>query len=244
MVARSGTASRSRRSRCPATGATTCVAESAQAIAAWFGTVVVYEDDDLRGRAPGEMRELIGTAMRAVRPGIDCEEAENPADALRAALAVANGAPVLFVYEKLALAHDALLAVGAQPWPEASRPATAESVVAVAETMTKEVASALGAAPDTPAAVGGTPSAPTAVAPTTGAPTTGAPTTGAPITGGLAAGATALLPHQPVNPAEPASTGADTACDCDPLTRSAWPRLPGGDGSADYGGACGCQPAG
>ena len=106
---------------------------------------MLYEDADKRGRAPGEMLALVGSALRAARPGIDCQEAENPADALRAALAVANGAPVLFVYEKLALAHDALVAVGAQPWPEASRRRTAESVVAAAETMTKEVASALGA---------------------------------------------------------------------------------------------------
>jgi hypothetical protein len=178
---------------------------------------VLYEDADKRGRAPGEMLALVGSALRAARPGIDCQEAENPADALRAALAVANGAPVLFVYENLALAHDALVAVGAQPWPEASRPATAESVVAAAETMTKEVASALGAAPGAPPAV--SPALPTPVV------------------------TTALLPEQS------AGVRADTACDCDPLTRSGWPRLPGADGSADYGsagygGACGCQPAG
>jgi cyanophycin synthetase len=200
------------------------LAQSAQAVAAHFGTVVLYEDADKRGRAPGEMLALVGSALRDARPGIDCREAENPADALRAALAVANGAPVLFVYEKLALAHDALFAVGAQPWPEASRPATAESVVAAAETMTKEIASALGAGPATqPASTAAMADGPaTATRPALAAPTV-----------------TATLLPQP-----PADAGAVTACDCDPLSRSAWPRLPGADGSADYGGACGCQPAG
>jgi cyanophycin synthetase len=94
--------------------------QSAQAIAERFGTVVLYEDSDKRGREPGEMTALIGAALRTARPGLRCEVAENPADALRSALALADGAPVLFLYEKLAMAHDALHAVGAQAWPEAS----------------------------------------------------------------------------------------------------------------------------
>ena len=98
------------------------LAQTAAAIAGHFGQVVLYEDSDKRGRAPGEMTALIGAALRQTRPGIRCEEAENPADALRTALALADGSPVLFLYEKLAIAHDALLAVGALAWPEASRP--------------------------------------------------------------------------------------------------------------------------
>ena len=94
------------------------VTESAQAIASWFGTVVVYEDTDLRGRASGEMRELIAAAMRAIRPGVHVTFAEGPAEALRGAVALAAGAPVLFLYEKLDLAQAALDALGATPWPE------------------------------------------------------------------------------------------------------------------------------
>ena len=51
------------------------VAETAAAVAAWFGRVVVYEDEDLRGRRPGEMTELIivgdapGPAGHRLRPG-------------------------------------------------------------------------------------------------------------------------------------------------------------------------------
>jgi hypothetical protein len=78
---------------------------------------VLYEDSDKRGRETGEMIALIGSALRAARPGIVVEEAENPADALRTALDLAAGGPVLFLYEKLALARDALAAVGAQPLP-------------------------------------------------------------------------------------------------------------------------------
>src|SRR5260370_25670813 len=46
------------------------ITESAEAIASWFGTVVIYEDEDLRGRAPGEMRARIAAAMRRIRPEV------------------------------------------------------------------------------------------------------------------------------------------------------------------------------
>ncbi|HXZ63606.1 MAG TPA: cyanophycin synthetase [Streptosporangiaceae bacterium] len=95
------------------------VVQTAAAVAAWFGPVVLYEDSDKRGRQTGEMLDLVETALRAAEPGVTVQRAENPADALRAALRLAGGGPVLFVYEKLALARDALTAVGAQPWPEA-----------------------------------------------------------------------------------------------------------------------------
>jgi len=93
------------------------VTQTAEAIAAWFSRVVIYEDQDRRGRAPGEMRELIAAALRQARPGIDVAFAEGPHDALRAAVDGAAGGPVLFLYEKLALAHKALDALGATPWP-------------------------------------------------------------------------------------------------------------------------------
>jgi cyanophycin synthetase len=117
--------------------------QTAEVIAARFGKVVLYEDCDKRGREPGAMTDLIGTVLRKTRPAIRCEEAENPADALRAALADAGGGPVLFVYEKLEMALDALAAVGAQPWPEASSPAPGDPVVAEAESMTAAIASAI-----------------------------------------------------------------------------------------------------
>ncbi|MGO8961482.1 MAG: cyanophycin synthetase [Streptosporangiaceae bacterium] len=98
------------------------IVRAAEAIATWFGQVVLYEDSDKRGRETGEMLSLVSAALRRARPGIRCELAENPADALRAAVDLAAGAPVLFVYEKFALALDALAAVGAEAWPEAEVP--------------------------------------------------------------------------------------------------------------------------
>ncbi len=94
------------------------VSESAEAIASWFGTVVVYEDEDRRGRAPGEMRELITAAMRKLRPEVHVTFADGPAGALRAAVELAAGGPVLFLYEKLDPALAALESLGATPWPE------------------------------------------------------------------------------------------------------------------------------
>jgi cyanophycin synthetase len=108
------------------------LARTAQAVAACFATVVIYEDSDKRGREPGEMTTLIGAALRQARPDIRCEAAENPADALRAGLGLADGAPVLFLYEKLGIALDALQAVGARRWPEASS-AAAPSPARVSE---------------------------------------------------------------------------------------------------------------
>ena len=95
------------------------VVAAAETVATWFGTVVVYEDSDKRGRQTGEMLSLVSQALRRARPGIRCELAGNPTDALRTAIELAAGSPVLFVYEKLALARDALAGIGAQPWPEA-----------------------------------------------------------------------------------------------------------------------------
>jgi len=93
------------------------VGATAQAIAAWFGRVVVYEDEDKRGRAPGEMTALITAAMRRARPGITVVSTDGPRSALTTAVAMAEGSPVLFLYEKLAMARDALAALGARPWP-------------------------------------------------------------------------------------------------------------------------------
>lgn len=94
------------------------VAQSSQAIATWFDRVVIYEDDDLRGRAPGEMRTLIDAALRATRPGIVIADADGPLDALRTSVALAAGGPVLFLHEKLSAATVALDTLGATPWPE------------------------------------------------------------------------------------------------------------------------------
>jgi cyanophycin synthetase len=104
------------------------LAETAEAIAAWFGTVIIYEDSDKRGRPPGEMQQLISAALRRARPGITCQVADGPEQALRTAVALADGAPALFLFEKLSAARAALAAIGATPWPDAAaRPGPARS---------------------------------------------------------------------------------------------------------------------
>jgi len=95
---------------------------AAEAVAARFGRVVVYEDADKRGREPGEMTDLIITALRGVRPGISATRAAGPQEALQAAVAAADGQPVLFLYEKLAGAREALTALGARPWAAGTEP--------------------------------------------------------------------------------------------------------------------------
>jgi cyanophycin synthetase len=124
------------------------VAATGEAIATWFGRVVVYEDADKRGREPGEMTDLIIAAMRRVRPRISAIAANGPRPALRAAVAIAAGAPVLFLYEKLAMARDALDAIGARPWPADAAPAPAS---APAPAPARAVTSATLTAPVTPA---------------------------------------------------------------------------------------------
>jgi cyanophycin synthetase len=99
--------------------------ETAEAIAAWFGAVVIYEDSDKRGRQPGEMQQLISAALRRARPGITCELADSAEQALRTAVTLAAGAPTLFLYEKLATAQAALVAIGAVAWPDAVVPPSA-----------------------------------------------------------------------------------------------------------------------
>ncbi len=93
------------------------VVASAEAVAEWFASVVVYEDRDRRGREPGEMTGLITAALRRARPGIRCVAADGPEAALRTAVRLARGHPVLFVHETFAMARAALTAIGAQPWP-------------------------------------------------------------------------------------------------------------------------------
>jgi cyanophycin synthetase len=193
------------------------LAQTAAAIAGQFGTVVLYEDSDKRGRDPGEMTALIGAALRQARPGIRCEEAENPADALRAALAMAGGAPVLFLYEKLAIAHDALLAVGALPWPEASSPDPSGAGLTVPA----------AAAPAGPAPSMSAPATPPIVL----APDSTASAASTPAAGQLLAGQVTLTP-----PGAPAS-----GCGVHATVTGA---RAGTEGPADGDFVCGCQPYG
>jgi cyanophycin synthetase len=199
------------------------LAQTAQAIAGWFGKVVVYEDSDKRGRQPGEMIKLIGAAVRQARPAIHCEAAENPADALRAGLALANGAPVLFLYEKLGIARDALHAVGAQAWPEASSSAAGPAVPALSAP-----ADAVAGAPAD--AVAG------AMAGASCSLKLGPPATPIPLPA-------ASAPAVPGAPAIPATAGPSPS-GAAPGPGGAAPSPSGAatEASANYGIVCGCEP--
>jgi hypothetical protein len=48
---------------------------------------------------------------------LTCEAAPGPAEALRRAVSMAGGNPVLFLYEKLGAAREALRAIGAEAVP-------------------------------------------------------------------------------------------------------------------------------
>ena len=135
------------------------LAQSAEAVAAWFGTVVLYEDSDRRGRAPGEMLALVEGALRAARPGIRCAPAESPAEALRTAIGLAGDGPVLFVYEELGAALDALAAAGAEPWGDDDGAAGAGADAAGAGTAGGAPGEAAGAGPGTASAGAGQASA-------------------------------------------------------------------------------------
>ncbi|MFD0689583.1 cyanophycin synthetase [Actinomadura fibrosa] len=92
------------------------VRETARAIAGTFDRVVVYEDEDLRGRRPGEMTRLIVEGLRAGRPDVRPHPAGDLKGALTAALDIAGpDEPVLLLYERLAPVAELLDTLGAVP---------------------------------------------------------------------------------------------------------------------------------
>ncbi|TDD87688.1 cyanophycin synthetase [Actinomadura rubrisoli] len=92
------------------------VSETARAIAGTFGRVVVYEDEDLRGRRSGEMTRLIVEGLRERRPDVCHHPAGDLKGALTSALDIAEpGEPVLLLYEKLQPVTELLDTLGAVP---------------------------------------------------------------------------------------------------------------------------------
>ncbi|MFC6885649.1 cyanophycin synthetase [Actinomadura yumaensis] len=100
------------------------VGETARAVARSFGRVVVYEDEDLRGRRPGEMTRLISEGLREARPGVRHRPAGDLKAAVTSALDLAApGEPVLLLYERLQPVTELLETLGAVPHPDAVSPA-------------------------------------------------------------------------------------------------------------------------
>jgi cyanophycin synthetase len=92
------------------------VTQTAREIARSFDRVVVYEDEDLRGRRTGEMTRLIATGLTETRPDIRIHTAGDLKDAVGIALGLTTpGEPLLLLYEKLQPVADLLQTLGASP---------------------------------------------------------------------------------------------------------------------------------
>jgi len=92
------------------------VRDTARAVARSFDRVVVYEDEDLRGRRSGEMTRLIVDGLTKTRPGVRIRTAGDLKDAVGIALGLATpGEPLLLLYEKLQPVTDLLQTLGATP---------------------------------------------------------------------------------------------------------------------------------
>ncbi|GAA3342706.1 cyanophycin synthetase [Amorphoplanes nipponensis] len=92
------------------------LAASAQVLADGVTRAVLHDDEDPRGRAPGEVSALVEREMRARRPLLQAVRAAGPRAAVEAALRLAApGDVVLVLYEKLAPMLDLLADLGAVP---------------------------------------------------------------------------------------------------------------------------------
>lgn len=92
------------------------IREAARAAAASFDRLLVREDVDRRGRAPGEVARLIVEEVACSAPDVPCEHVGDALTALRRlAPEVAAGTMVVLYYERFDEAHEALLGLGATP---------------------------------------------------------------------------------------------------------------------------------
>ncbi|MBU2666688.1 cyanophycin synthetase [Actinoplanes bogorensis] len=96
------------------------LAACAQVVADAVSRVVLYDDEDPRGRTPSEVSELVEREMRARRPKLTALRVSGFADAVVEALRLARpGDVVLVIYEKLAPVLALLEELGAVPAPPA-----------------------------------------------------------------------------------------------------------------------------
>ena len=105
------------------------IAASAQVLADGVTRVVLHEDEDLRGRAAGEVAALVEREMRLRRPQLRAVRAADHREAVRLALDMAvPGDVVLVLYEKMAPMLSLLAELGAVPG-EPGTAATRRSMV-------------------------------------------------------------------------------------------------------------------
>jgi cyanophycin synthetase len=92
------------------------LAASAQVIADGFSRVVLYEDEDPRGRGPGEVSGLVQRELRARRPSARCARVTHAREALSAAVRMASAGDVILVlYEEIDAIQSLLGELGATP---------------------------------------------------------------------------------------------------------------------------------
>jgi cyanophycin synthetase len=90
------------------------LAACAQVVADGVGRAVLYDDEDPRGRQPGEVSALVEREMRARRPKLRSVRAGGYREAVVEAVAMAQpGDVVLVLYERLAPVMDLLGELGA-----------------------------------------------------------------------------------------------------------------------------------
>jgi cyanophycin synthetase len=93
------------------------IEEAARTAARCFDRLIVREDEDLRGRRPGEVAALICRAARQAAPDKECRMVLAECQALRAALdEMEDGEVLFFFFEKQTEPHlDILQEYGARP---------------------------------------------------------------------------------------------------------------------------------
>ncbi|WP_250009388.1 cyanophycin synthetase [Actinoplanes sp. M2I2] len=92
------------------------LAACAQVIADGVSRAVLYDDEDPRGRTPGEVSALVEREMRARRPTLTALRTDGFAGAVTGALRLARpGDVVLVLYEKLGPVLELLTRLGAVP---------------------------------------------------------------------------------------------------------------------------------
>lgn len=97
------------------------IEHAARVAAKGFNRVIVKEDHDLRGRAPGEVPGLLCDTVREVSPAIECEVVPDECEALRRAVSeMIKGEVIVLFYEKLRPIERLLKELAAQPVPALS----------------------------------------------------------------------------------------------------------------------------
>jgi cyanophycin synthetase len=92
------------------------LADCARVLADGFGRLVLYEDEDLRGRHAGELADLVRGEIAARRAGAAVSVVRHVSDAVPAALAMANpGDAVLVLYERIEPVLSIMRGLGARP---------------------------------------------------------------------------------------------------------------------------------